>query len=348
METNTKRRFARVSPGLVALLIGGCAAEIPIEAPDITDEQVQAKAHSIVPLTSSRGEVQALLGKPWLASDAFGLEVYRDTDTQHQVLLVFAPYPVPVPMPANDFEAYTLVSYDRQGYVTGVDAAIAEDRFSAGRPSSLSIEADDMKFSRVGWKNLLLSIPLERYLDRRTADSRSACTVLIGCKSEGVCWTSVEVDGKGAHRLPIVELTMPWGQPLDQAVAQDATPPAETRETCAAKQAVLVNGSCVSIDSLVRRQLVPVELKPGHHQLTFTRTLTKGKLPAELQCAAGEIVYATLGGTVLKQYTFAQQLQHGLKMIEAEGTVIFSAVAPGGPAVDSVAIYYDDAWLVSH
>jgi hypothetical protein len=172
--------------------------------------------------------------------------------------------------------------------------------------------------------------------------------VLAGCKSQGVCWTRVEVDGKATRELPIVQIAFPVPQASDAAPDRDAIVPTETQQTCAARESVLVNGTCVPLDSLVRRRLAPLELKPGHHVLLFTGKGTNGEVRGELDCAAGDVVYAILEGTILQSYSLAQQLRHGFKMSAATGSVTFSRVAPGGPTADSVVIYYEGEWLVSH
>ena len=272
------------------------------------------------------------------------MEVYRAQDTQHKMLLVFAPYPVPVPMPGNKFEAYTLVSYAPDGRVAGVEAALGQGGLSSPGPLYVRVHADGIEFIRD--RETTLAIPLARFLEHRAADVSSACTVLASCSAGRLCWNRVQVDGGSTRTLPITRQMPPIGAAGEPAADADTTATVAT-ESCGDVPMLPGVGRCVAPDDLIHRRWVPLELPAGHHTLAFTSRWNTAEPKGEFDCQPGQLVYATLSGEVLATLTLAQQLQHGLRLYDAVAEVAFSSEPPAEPAVDSVVIRYDEEWLVN-
>jgi hypothetical protein len=337
----TRPRF-RIAWLLTAGL-AGCAAEVPLGEPDLNDADIQARAGQLEARLTTRERAHELLGSPWLASERYGVEVYRAQDTQHKMLLVFAPYPVPVPMPGNKFEAYTLVSYAPDGRVAGVEAALGQSGLSSPGPLYVRAHADGVEFIRD--RETTLAIPLTRFLEHRVTDVASACTVLVSCAPGQLCWNRVQVDRGSTRTLPITRQMPPIGSVGEpKADAEAATTAAA--ESCGDVPMLPGIGRFIATDDLTHRRWVPLELPAGRHTLAFTSRWNTAEARGELDCQPGQLVYATLSGKVLAMLTLAQQLQHGLKLYDAVAEVAFSSEPPDGPAVDRVVIHYEDEWLV--
>lgn len=107
---------------LLALLLSGCAqqASIPRESP------LASQLDLIRPGATTRAELRARLGEPWLTSDRWGAELYADytryTDTVAIVMVPVLPY-------GRHHEVETLlVVFDEAGIVLGVEYAGATGR----------------------------------------------------------------------------------------------------------------------------------------------------------------------------------------------------------------------------
>jgi hypothetical protein len=244
------------------------------------------------------------------------------------LLLLFAPWPVPLPAPGIRHDGYTLVTYDRDGAVQGVDAGFRSSDYGALEAGVL-LRAGDHEFLH-GQGDLLL-VSLERYRGGRPAAADEACTVLVGCEREcpdepgnasacGVCWTRLRIDVGPVRELPLVRFAM-WRVDVD-AAGSAAAPAAEDR--CRDLGGRVVGGFCQAL----RWPLVPLQLPPGHHTFVATSRWFDGEARGEHACAAGELVYLTLGGELVESYSLARQLGARLHTGYATGRMSFSPEVP--------------------
>lgn len=282
----------------------------------------------------------AVTGLAGCATDVpLGDQSLQETDTQHQMLVVFARYPVPLPVPGNKFEAYTLVSYNPDGLVAGVDAGLGQAGLAAPSPINIRIRADDAEFIRA--EETTLAVRLTRFLEKHEAGAANTCTVLVSCAAGQLCWNRVDVDRGSARKLPFKRQMRPASPAEKAAAAADTTPPAAT-DPCGDLPMLPGVGPCVGPDELTHRRWIPLELPSGRHAMRFTSLFNTGEPTGELDCRAGQVFYATLSGTLLARLTATQQLQRGLRLYDAVAEVAFTSAVPQEAAVDSVVIYYDD------
>ena len=113
----------RLAACCVALLATGCFGfTAGVEEPDLTAQAAQVHSR-IVPGTTTRQEVRALLGTPIFESRDWGVELYRseqtDTSTEWMVVLLV---PVPGWTEVRDYRLYPLVVYSPSDVVQGLGA----------------------------------------------------------------------------------------------------------------------------------------------------------------------------------------------------------------------------------
>jgi len=286
------RRRRLVTLALVASAFAGCATEGPVGEPTIDVEAAQARAAEIDRFPINRDGVHALLGTPWLASETFGVELYRLQGKQRNLMVIFAPYPVPMPFLSDKLEAYSLVIYGADGNVS----ARASDyvHAAAGEPPTLILRAGDFQF--VHYLRDSLSVSLDRYLQVRATHSASpTCTVLLGsdpvrlaaADAGGFCTSAVNLyldDGK----RQTLWLTLP------AVIPPSRTSEADCRNAGGSYEVFTGDGpgACV----FKTRVLYPLTLPIGSHTLRFTTGMSDKGVVSAPSCQADELTFATLMG----------------------------------------------------
>jgi hypothetical protein len=317
---------------LIALLAAtvGCATEIPLGEPGIGEREVLAQSEALEAPFTTRQQVRAALGTPVLAAPDGSAEVFRVADRQRQLALVMM---FPLPGFSLRHEAYTLVAYDAQGAVTGVEAAYRRQEFGDVN-QGVVLRAGEYEFVHAQ-ADLLLVTP-DRYLASRP-NGETGCTVLVGCEQRcrigsvddpsacGVCWTQLQVDDGPVQELPLLQMVT-WRLPDDAPQSPDAVPSA-AESRCEELGGRLSTGSgpmCI----LSRYSLAPLQFVPGRHRMLASAKSLDGDARGEFECVAGEVVYATLGGEVTRRYSFSQQIAAGLRTAAATGRITYTANAP--------------------
>ena len=324
---------------LGACTLTSCATGGPVGNPTIDVEAAQARAAEIDRFPTNRDGVHALLGTPWLASETFGVEVYRLQGKQRNLMVIFAPYPVPVPFPSDKIEAYSLVVYGADGNVS----ARASDyvRAGVGEPPTLILRAGDFQF--VHYLRDTLTVPLARYLLARAATtSDPTCTVLVGvdparlaeAEPGGFCASAANLyldDGK--RRM--LWLTMP------AVIPPSRTSEADCRNSGGSYE-VFANGgpgACVFKPSA----LYPLTLPVGDHVLRFTTGMSDKGVVSTPSCQAGEVTFATLMG----KFLLCMRNEDGrLRRDQRDDeSVVLSTQPPATDGETRVIINDDGAWL---
>lgn len=317
------------SLALLAML-SGCAVEVPLGDPGLDGPGVIAQAGALNATPATRQQVHEALGAPLLAAQDGSAEVFHVTAKQHQLALVMM-----FPMPAFSLrhEAYTLVTYDLQGSVIGVDAAYRRQEFG-DLAQGVVLQAAGYEF--VHAQSDLLMVSRERYLASGPEGS-TGCTVLVGCVRPactmdaydpwrcGVCWNRLQVDGGPVRELPLAQLVI-WR--LD-----DGTPAPGGDGTQAGRLRCEELGGEFSTGSgpmctLRRYTMVPLQLAPGRHRLLASAKSLDGEARGEFDCGAGEAVHATLHGELAERYSLTRQLGAGLRTGAATGRITFSPDTP--------------------
>ena len=335
------RLSALIPPAVMALCLTGCATDVQVGKPTIDTELVAARAAGIVPGRSNRADVHALLGEPWLANEPLGVEVYRLEGKQRNMAVVFAPYPVPLPSFSDKLQVYTLVSYDAEGFV----AARASEYVQAAMPDrpTLVVRAGDLEF--VHERPDTVSVSLDHYLRTLAGHTAApACTLLVGCGGARleeaddleICFSAagLHVDEGKRQGLLLARDVMPLRPPASPEACRESggrygifwgQPP----EKCLYRL----------------RPLRALALAPGRHSLRFSSGLFDRGLTAELDCEAGQVTVAELGGEFLRCIKPGQSSGRSRDEPAAAGTVALRPYDPDTDGERRVIVYQDDQWL---
>ena len=314
-------------------LPSGCATEIPLGEPDFGQPEVLAQAEALRAPLTTRQQVHAALGTPALSAPDGSVDVFHVTARQQQLALVMM---LPLPGFSLRHEAHTMVAYDAQGVVTGVDSAYRRKEYGE-LEKGVVLRAGDHEF--VHAQADLLLVTRERYLATR-ATGETGCTVLLGCgrpcpvavpgepaQDCGVCWSRLQVDDGPSRDLPLLQMLI-WH------LESNAAPDSATGESTAASHCEELGGRVFTGPGppciLSRYAMVPLQLAPGRHRLVATSKSLDGEALGEFECAAGEVVYAALDGEVTQRYSFSKQLGAGLRVGSATGSITFSPESPPG------------------
>jgi hypothetical protein len=333
------RRRRHFLVALAAIAAAGCATEAPIGKPTIDVEAAQARAAEIDRSPINRDGVHALLGEPWLASEVFGVEVYRLQGKQRNLLVVFAPYPVPVPSLSNKIEAYSLVVYGADGNVS----ARASDyvRAAAGEAPTLILRAGAFQF--VHSLRDSLTVSLDRYLQVRAVHATNpTCTVLLGpdpvrlaaADAGGFCSSTVNLYLDDRKRQA-VWLAAPAVIPPSRTSAVDCRNAGGSYEVFTAG----APGACV----FKPRTLYPLTLPVGRHVLRFTSGLSDKGVVSALSCQADQLTYATLQGKFMRCMHVEDGRVHSDR--QDDESVLLSTQPPVPDHELQVIINDDGTWL---
>jgi hypothetical protein len=263
-------------------LVAGCGFGIPLERPTrVTDQERRSVA--LQAGVSSREDVRAALGEPWLESAFWRFEVYRAVAEEKELgfVVLFTP-PIPIGLTRAEVGGFVLVAYDDAGRVTALRAGQA--RRGSGLYDSLMLRAGDLYLGiepqyRRGPQVFADDTRLEGYLDRRRR--ASTCTLLLACQQASVtekwpdegCPDRITIDGS------IVADPSPY---VGACTAGTSCPAAAVHEGPYARVPVLM----------------PVMLRPGEHRVVIGSSVFKGTGETSFACAAGEVRYGILRGAV--------------------------------------------------
>jgi hypothetical protein len=331
-------RWPALPLAIATAVLAGCG-EMPVGEPTIDVEAAQARAARIDVWSTTRDEVHALMGEPWLADDAFGVEVYRLQGKQRQLLIILG---VPMPNFSEALAAYSLVTYGADGVVSALDSDYARSGGTPG-PPTLVLRAGEFEFVH-GFRDTL-SVSLERYLEvRPAAAGGDACTVLVGGERSrrpdtGPAWfcvsySKLSVDGAQERDLRLME---PSVIPYDRG---------SSRSDCERLGGSYIpaggpdRGACV----LTTRARYPLTLPAGTHVLHFDAG-SDADVTSTLDCKAGQVSFATLYGKFVR----CSGIEGGTAQV-SKGTgasVSFTERPPAAEDEPGVVLYGNGEWLHS-
>ncbi len=308
---------------LLSLALCGCGFGVPLRGTtDVT--QHAGRSATLEPGRSSRQDVRAALGEPWLASDAWGFEIYRADDERTEALFMLAViWPVPIGWGSEKRQGYVLVTY------AGTDRAT---HIAAGSASRGLLASDGAKWMTI--KAGEISVVLDPVLNRRRlsilADrgrldeylaarrQTPGCTIVAGCDGTGGCPDQFSVDGG--------EVCNP--APIDALCEPDRPCPAGSPWGPGRR----IEGK----DIVSLPVLHAIGVPAGLHELRVTNSRSKGEGTASFACAAGDVVYVTIRTDVVRA--------RGRRTLQA--TVVPSATAPEAWTGYNLVLFRDDRWLV--
>lgn len=143
-------------------------------------KDLSSKANTIRIASKTRAEVHEMLGEPWIASERWRVEVYRNTGKHWTV--VIPDFLVPFPLPSN-ITGYILVSYSATGAVDAVGTGLSEERKA---DCFLNIQAGDYSFidqcaGNLNYMGQALIASHDRFFRTYAAPDANTCMVLVYC-----------------------------------------------------------------------------------------------------------------------------------------------------------------------
>jgi hypothetical protein len=262
--------------------LAGCAAGIPVTRPAAVEEQARRSA-TIVAGTSTRADVRAALGEPWLASRAWGFEAFQVQADQRELTFVsLLTPPVPIGVFRRHMSGYVLAIYDDAGVVMELASGSGPDDDSRG----LWLHAGGVALGRaaaeLGSMQVLADpAALAAHLDRcrRAPD----CTLALSCEPspddrwlDESCPDRVSVDGGAPFDLRGFFASCEGGKCTEGA-----------RERGGFGRLPVV---------------VPLPLAPGPHALAFASSTFKGRDEQSVSCGAGDVIYGLVRGQVKRHW----------------------------------------------
>lgn len=272
---------------------------------------------------SSRADVRALLGEPWLQSDFWHFDLFR-AESEQKELSFFVFFTPPVPMGVFTWKVggYVLVSYDSAGHVAKVSADNASR--GMGDQDALMLRAGELNIviEPLGDGSPQLIVDpahLANFLALRRASP--VCTLILACSrpASSQRWP----DENCPDRVAIDD-----GEPFDPKPLYAVCDPASNCPPTA------VPGNMFARVPL----LVPFTLPPGQHRLQMSSSVFKGRMEAAFECAAGEVRYATVNGQVNWHWW-------GPRSSTLDTTATWSGDPPTDWSSRSVLLYRRDRWM---
>ena len=98
-----------------------CIPTTVLTTPESIEPDWLDKTTSIVPGKTNRTSVRNLLGDPFISSDYWNLDIFRQSAKQHEVDLVLI---IPAFYGYSTFYRYTLVTYDENNIVNGIKSGL--------------------------------------------------------------------------------------------------------------------------------------------------------------------------------------------------------------------------------
>lgn len=300
---------ARLPIVLSAVVLLGACGTTPVRQSKV-EAVYPAKAAQIVVGQTSRDNVRQLLGPPWLTGANAAFDVFRSSDVNSELGIIF----VPVMYASDEVTGYLLATYDPSGTVAGYSVGIAHSGSMAlgTAEQAVAIRAGSVQFvaSADGATEMLsMGPPLLRVGEYLRDHPATGCRVVV---------TTAGVP---------VDVTVDDGRHVVLPAFSD-------------KLAFLAGGA-------FKRDLLPAaaifDVSPGNHRLRVESfELRVGFEQAQqFGCSSGEVLYAT----VYLESRPATTSWGGLRVkLPVEVTV--AMVMPEGVGDHGVVVWADGKWLV--
>jgi hypothetical protein len=270
--------------------LGGCG-EYPLKESQI-EAALPEKTAPIVVGQTDRAAVRQALGKPWLASEYWGLDVFRIADSNVNMVMIL----IPVWLSTDGTTGYVLVTYDASSKVTGYGKDIASEGslLAMTVDQGAAVFAGDVRFAVSGDRDeafvAVASARRDEYLHRHPPTDR--CGLLVGCAGDW-CGTRVAIDGRSTVAMPgAVTRWLPAVAPLrvmpgDHRIGVGPTRwdmafEAETPFSCAAGESLYVLIDFASSEVTV----------PGGFRRKLPATVTISREMPEAFRDQGMLIYA--------------------------------------------------------
>lgn len=306
------RRLLIIAIG--ASLLAGCVSFNA--GSSFNRKDLSRKADAIRLTSKTRAEVHETLGEPWIASERWRVEVYRNRG-KHWIVVV-PDFLVPFPLPSN-ITGYMLVSYSATGAVDAVGTGLSEERkadcflhIHAGDYSFIDQCAGDPKYM-----GQALIASRDRFFRTYAMPDANTCMVLVYCSESCGKLANSEFGSLYALDLHIDDDTS--SQPLINRFGAGN-----------------------------RFPLAPVVAPVGEHTLSVRgresagpNDWTLGEISSQFACAAHALLYALPVPVLSKASWRPFSRQH------LGGTVQIQSEIPANLGDSGVMLWTNGRWLVS-
>lgn len=199
-RTRATRRIAAVVAILAASVLSAGCGDIQIKQSGL-EQSLPTQIAPIAPGRSDRASVRAQLGAPWLSSTYWRFDVFRTSDQNSQLMLIF----IPVMYSTEKYYGYVVVNYDDRGTVTAVDQGVTRegDAMSYTYPKAVLLRAGDLTlWASADGDRAYLAVNAPRAVDylARTPP-RGACRLVFG-SADARCGLRADLDGKHQASVP--------------------------------------------------------------------------------------------------------------------------------------------------
>jgi len=297
---------------------------IPLKQPEAVEHQARS-ALELRPGETTRAEVRAAFGEPWLKSGFWDFDLYRTEDISREIgVFVIVVLPLPVGVFTSQVGGYVLIAYDNGARIAQVSLdRLADNVFSE---EFGTLRARDITFGieRIERRGAVLTADANRLPDYLAARGRTGtCTVVVSC------------DEKSYAKWPYE--TCPDRVTIDNAEPFDARPFFIRCDPA---------GDCPpgSLHATTPMRWVPtvrpVSLQPGSHRLVMTSSTFQGRQETGFECGAGETQYAIIGGHVDWHWWSP-------RTSTLHTAVTFVRELPAGWESRSVLLYSRDGWVAA-
>ena len=316
---------------ICCIWFGGCGSYVSQNPADrMTD-----RSGAIMSGRLDSKAVRNILGNPLITSSYWGVEIFRDANSQIEIPIAIV---IPFAMVKDDIYRYTLVSYDNEQIAKGSASGIHRrpTQWRMTRPIeyenlTLHLQTGDFTFV-VQWEDryeTLLVTPARRDAYLKQARLSSQCTVVIGCGT-AECSDKLRLDDGPVLPLPCRlkvqnfdanALKLLWQGKQEE---YEKAYPIKTYDTVAALS--LAPGSHT------------LKAWGGHWQRDKLAGLFSGEKSITFSCRQGEILYIVIDVSA-KEYSW-----WGAKGIEWK--IDLQNKMPEFFTDRHLVLYRSDQWLV--
>jgi len=300
---------------LLYLLLAGCVVPVRNSDKALANElapRLHSQLASIQVGQTDRTVVRSVLGQPWLASEVWGVDVYRTKATVFAPGLLLTPnFPVPLPFWDSEY-GYVLVVYDDRNIVESVADGILIDPARAGdRTTKASLGIVKLRLA-AGSVSLTLK--------------QGAVMLEVG--ADRLAHVVNHVGNPNACSIAAVMIA----RPLRHAVLLDGAKPRPMNI------AVLRNLLAI-VELHDNPEVFALDVAPGEHAFAVTETEEFEAAQAAFRCDAGGVVYASFDLAPPRDPATSAQQQVLLAIADSLSPELASR---------RLLLFVDNAWLVQH
>jgi len=290
-------------------VLSGCATW-DITKPERIEPDLLDGTENIHPGKTDQKSVRNILGDPYISSDYWNLDIFRQTEVQHSTSFFLW---LPITYVFNTIYRYTLVTYDENGIVNDIGTKLFRSAYMAAIQKDykkLTLRVGNYKLSAdsiVGEEVSLTFHPrnLDNYL--RSLYPNNDCLAIVGC---------VFPYGAGGFRL---------------------------NGPCL----VNLDNSLNNIELWPNDSLLALKLSPDSHRIECSQEQMSGKRSLIFECKSSDIVYVDFKQLDFERYNFIESGISGLEFGKSEYSIEVYSEIPERFIGLHLLIWRDGNWILN-